>query len=247
MPLLLPTDSVLYPRKTLYFLENTSVNFLATSSSSSGESTSCRCMMFIFVPSEPKKWASSAAMYPPPIIVSVGGCFFSLRASSLVIKPVPSSPFILGIAGRVPDAIRIFWAFISWPPTEIVFSPTNLPSCGNSFGLSISENARLMPSESESTMLFVLLTIFSKSTEYSLTFMPNCPAPLIVSATSALCISSFEGMQPRLRHVPPILAFSIIATRRPSCATAFATSRPEPLPMTIKSNSRMIHYLLQFR
>jgi hypothetical protein len=50
--------------------------------------------------------------------------------------------------------------------------------------------------------------------------------------------SSFEGMHPLLRQVPPILSFSIIATLSPRwVAAALATSSPDPLPITIRSIS----------
>ena len=41
---------------------------------------------------------------------------------------------------------------------------------------------------------------------------------------------------PRLRQVPSILPFSITATLSPCWYVALATSNPEPLPMTIRSN-----------
>src|SRR5918911_4183146 len=85
-------------------------------------------------------------------------------------------------------------------------------------------------------MLLTRLTIDSKSIVNPSTFIPKRWALLIISDTSALCMSNLEGTQPRLRHVPPILSFSITATLRPCWYTAFATSKPEPLPITIRSN-----------
>jgi hypothetical protein len=43
-------------------------------------------------------------------------------------------------------------------------------------------------------------------------------------------------MQPLLRQVPPSLSFSTTATLRPCWKAALATSKPEPLPITIRSN-----------
>ena len=64
-----------------------------------------------------------------------------------------------------------------------------------------------------------------------------------VSITSALCMSNFDGIHPLLRHVPTILFFSIMATLRPRWYAALATSSPEPLPITIRSNScKLDHY-----
>src|SRR3989344_3276795 len=45
----------------------------------------------------------------------------------------------------------------------------------------------------------------------------------------------FDGMQPLLRHVPPIGPFSTTATFRPFSAAAEEMFNPEPAPITIKS------------
>jgi hypothetical protein len=49
-------------------------------------------------------------------------------------------------------------------------------------------------------------------------------------------MSSFDGIHPQLRQVPPIFPFSITATLSPCRYAALATSNPEPLPITIRSN-----------
>src|ERR1044072_8386456 len=57
---------------------------------------------------------------------------------------------------------------------------------------------------------------------------------------SAVCMRSLDGIQPLLRQVPPILLFSTIATFKPLCAAACATSSPAPLPITIRSYSLIV-------
>jgi hypothetical protein len=58
-----------------------------------------------------------------------------------------------------------------------------------------------------------------------------------VRATTATWTSIFEGMQPRLRHVPPKGLPSTTATRQPRCAAVATTSPPEPAPVTMRSNT----------
>src|SRR3989338_8798181 len=63
----------------------------------------------------------------------------------------------------------------------------------------------------------------------------------MVSATSAEWITILEGMQPRLRQVPPMALSSMIATFNPSSAAPAATFNPAPEPMTIKSKVFMVY------
>ena len=58
----------------------------------------------------------------------------------------------------------------------------------------------------------------------------------MVSITSAQWMSILEGMQPRFRHVPPKGPSSTTATDMPRSAASADTSRPEPDPITIRSN-----------
>ena len=58
---------------------------------------------------------------------------------------------------------------------------------------------------------------------------PNFALSLDWSAISAACSRALVGMQPRCRHVPPTLSFSISATRWPSSAARSAQAYP-PLP-----------------
>ena len=87
----------------------------------------------------------------------------------------------------------------------------------------------LISSDLESVMPLTRSTIAGKSTENPSTFNPKRCALFIASATSALCMSNLDGMQPLLRQVPPILFFSITATFSPCWYAALATSNPEPL------------------
>src|SRR6478735_8868504 len=55
---------------------------------------------------------------------------------------------------------------------------------------------------------------------------PNCSPSRARSATSPACSSALVGMQPRCRHVPPTLSFSIRTTFSPSSAARSAVAPP---------------------
>jgi len=59
---------------------------------------------------------------------------------------------------------------------------------------------------------------------------------LIVSTTSAQWISILEGIHPRFKQVPPKGPSSTIATDIPLSDASAEISKPDPEPMTIKSN-----------
>ena len=63
--------------------------------------------------------------------------------------------------------------------------------------------------------------------------MPNLPASLNERKRSAEVLKIFDGIHPRLRHVPPGFSFSMIVTSAPSAAALTAvTYPPGPAPMT---------------
>ena len=67
---------------------------------------------------------------------------------------------------------------------------------------------------------------------------PKSPAWRIRSASPADSSIALVGMQPRWRHVPPILSSSTRATRRPSWAPRKAAAYPPvPAPRTMRSKS----------
>jgi hypothetical protein len=82
----------------------------------------------------------------------------------------------------------------------------------------------------------------AKSTSSTVAWMPNSSARSTVSVTSAWYSSIFEGMHPRFRQVPPSGPFSTMATDSPRLTATFATSSPDPDPMTRKSYSSMLAF-----
>lgn len=66
--------------------------------------------------------------------------------------------------------------------------------------------------------------------------MPYWSASRKFWAALAQASNDFDGMQPVLRHSPPIFPLSIRATSRPSCTAPAAMERPAaPAPMMHKS------------
>ena len=75
--------------------------------------------------------------------------------------------------------------------------------------------------------------------------MPICVPWRMVSNVRVAVMSAFEGMQPRLRHVPPSVASrSTMTTLLPSCAALNAVAYPPgPAPMIAISNCCAIMFL----
>ena len=158
------------------------------------------------------------------------------RAWSEVIYGTSARPGISGIRGRVPAAITIVSPLIRSPATSRVFSPTNLPFPLNT----VIFDACWFPSStawaSPATSSAARRMMNCQSSASTLALMPNSSARWMVSITSAEWINILDGMQPRLRQVPPKDPSSTTATESPRCAASEETSRPEPERMTITSN-----------
>src|SRR3989338_10437423 len=118
------------------------------------------------------------------------------------MKSTSFKPSIGGIDGLVPAAIIIFSPFMVSFPTFKVLSEINLASILNK----VVFLSLVIPSSisfaSLSTILEAIEIIFLKSIEDILELIPNELDLFIVSATSALWIMIFDGMQPLLRQVP---------------------------------------------
>src|SRR3989344_5459679 len=173
----------------------------------------------------------------------VFGCFFSLKASSLVIKSTSLKHSILGIVGLVPAAIITLLPFIVSLPTFKVLSAINFASTLNNVVFLSSLMPCSISFASLSTIFEALLVIFLKSIEEILEFMPNNFDFFIVSATSALWIIILDGIHPLFKQVPPIGPFSTTATFMPISAAAELTFKPEPAPMTIKSKDCILEFI----
>ncbi len=96
-----------------------------------------------------------------------------------------------------------------------------------------------MPADS-SILNHVRLETVSQSIVASLTLIPI----FLNSSTSWIALAAvtitFVGIQPRVRHVPPNLPFSMIATFLPTLIAASATMVAPPVPTTIISYCFML-------
>ena len=90
-----------------------------------------RVTMVRSVPSEPKMWLISAAMYPPPSTIIDLGSLPSRITVSEVRQETPARPSMDGMAGREPAASTNRSARISSPPTRSTRGPVNCASPGN--------------------------------------------------------------------------------------------------------------------
>ncbi len=136
--------------------------------------------------------------------------------------------------GRAPVARMTAPASYEVPSTSTVWGEVSRPCPAmNSMLFFLSRNC---------TPLFIVeATVLSRATIFCQsglispsTVMPNDAALLQSAYTCALLTSALVGMQPQLRHTPPMSARS--TTRRPSCAARMAaTYPPGPLPMMMIS------------
>ena len=82
-------------------------------------------------------------------------------------------------------------------------------------------------------LLLAGLRRLTKFTTGALDSMPNSAAWATCRWTAAVSRNALAGMQPRLRHVPPMSSFSTRATLRPAdVAYSAAPYPPGPPPMT---------------
>ena len=69
-----------------------------------------------------------------------------------------------------------------------------------------------------STTFCLRAWVTAMSMDGALVSTPNTPASATVRKTAAVSSSSFAGMHPTFRQVPPTLCISIIATSSPAAA-----------------------------
>ena len=91
-----------------------------------------------------------------------------------------------------------------------------------------------------SIICHVRLATVSQSIFAALTLTPILPNSFTSCTAFAAVTITFVGIQPRVRHVPPNLPFSMIATFLPVFIAASATMVAPPVPTTIISYCFML-------
>ncbi len=125
------TRWTLAPSRTSNRVLYNSVKRARMSASCRDSRYSPRATMVTLVPSDPKIWLISAAMYPPPsTIIDLGSRCIRITVSE-VRYGTPARPSIDGMAGREPAASTNRSARISSSPTFSVFGATKRASPGN--------------------------------------------------------------------------------------------------------------------
>ena len=77
-------------------------------------------------------------------------------------------------------------------------------------------NRLVTPPASLSITACLRSSVVAQSTDFGSTITPKSPACFTVRTIAAVSSSSLAGMQPRCRHVPPILSNSTSPTSRPA-------------------------------
>ena len=96
-----------------------------------------------------------------------------------------------------------------------------------------------MPADSS-----ILCQVRFDTVSQSIVAEPTLTPIFLNSSTSWIALAAvtitFVGIQPRVRHVPPNLPFSMMATLRPFFSAASATIVAPPVPTTIISYCFML-------
>ena len=183
-------------------------------------------------------------MKPPPMIPRRLGSSSSRMIESDVWNPVWTRPSIGGIVGREPAAINTCGAVIvracrsppsrSLPSITNVLSPTKraVPSISVRFGVPVARYSR-PPAEIGSIRPKMRSRIIGQSAPLNWVSMPSFSDVSAARATSAGSTNIFDGMHPRLRHVPPNTSRSTRAIFQSSRNSGIEL--PDPLPMMIRS------------
>src|ERR1019366_6584584 len=177
---------------------------------------------------------------PAPTITNVFGTAGTFNISILLRTVVPS----ISIPGkeRAPDPVANRICVASTSVTLPAFSTVTSPGpaqrpqpCMPS--TLFLRNRNSMPLACLLTILSLRASTAGQFRENSFTSMPNSLAFLNVSKISAWCSSTFVGMQPTCRHVPPRNpSFSTTSVFNPHCDARMAVLYPPgPLPMMTRS------------
>ena len=187
-------------------------------------------------PSLAMAWPSSRAIGPPPITTSRRGSSVARSRSSLVQYATASRPGMRGTVGAAPVVTSTVGADSSRVPTVTVVESENAASPSTISTPSSDSTYPRAPFEPRLTMSRTRVMTAAKSTSTVPTRTPNSEARRASCAISALRMRAFDGMQPRVGHVPPNSARSMTAMRRPSPTARPTALMPAiPAPMTIRS------------
>ena len=194
--------------------------------------------------------ANSEPTAPAPITMTLAGIVSERRTSSLVTIRLPSRtrPGRLFTREPVASTTSVPLSTRSPPAPGVPSSPASCtrtlvpPSSRPRPAIQVTSFflTRLpTPFHIRVTIWSRRLAICAKSTSAAAgSRRPKSPAWRMRSATAADSSIALVGMQPRCRHVPPILSSSTRATRRPSWAPRNAAAYPPvPAPRTMRSKS----------
>ncbi len=166
--------------------------------------------------------ANSLPTTPPPMTTTRPGSSVSSNTSSEVSTVLPSTSKPGSVLGTEPLASTM-WRPVSSvvvpsaPVTVTVWSGPSRPTPPNTVTLRFLSRP-LTPATSLSTTWSLRANSAVASTFGASLRTPNSADPATVRHTAAASSSSFAGMHPRFRQVPPTLSFSTRAMCNPAAA-----------------------------